>query len=153
MLQAVAVPPLSVDAYAPFIGEAAVAELRRFAAPLAGARVLHLNATGYGGGVAELLATDVPLCATSGSTPSGRSSTQRRVLRRHQGRPQRPPGRRRRVDAACSASTSRRSSTTRCASRAVRLRRRPRPAAGRRCSASLPDAPPSRSGSGAATST
>ena len=57
MLQAVAVPPLSVDAYAPFIGEAAVAELRRFAAPLAGARVLHLNATSFGGGVAELLPT------------------------------------------------------------------------------------------------
>ena len=57
MLQAVAVPPLSLDAYAPFIGEAAVAELRRFAAPLAGARVLHLNATSFGGGVAELLPT------------------------------------------------------------------------------------------------
>jgi trehalose synthase len=57
MLQAVAVPPLSVDAYAPFIGEAEIADLRAFAAPLAGARVLHLNATSFGGGVAELLPT------------------------------------------------------------------------------------------------
>jgi trehalose synthase len=57
MLQAVAVPPLSLDAYAPFIGEAEVAEMRAFAAPLAGARVLHLNATSFGGGVAELLPT------------------------------------------------------------------------------------------------
>jgi trehalose synthase len=57
MLQAVAVPPLSLDAYAPFIGEAEIADLRAFAAPLAGARVLHLNATSFGGGVAELLPT------------------------------------------------------------------------------------------------
>ena len=66
MLQAVAVPPLSVDAYAPFIGEAAVAELRRFAAPLAGARVLHLNATSFGGGVAELLPTMTALMCDLG---------------------------------------------------------------------------------------
>jgi trehalose synthase len=57
MLELVAVPPLALDAYGAFIGEAAVAELRRFAAPLAGARVLHLNATSFGGGVAELLPT------------------------------------------------------------------------------------------------
>jgi len=57
MLHAVAVPPISLDAYEPFVGATAVAELRAFAAPLAGARVLHLNATSFGGGVAELLPT------------------------------------------------------------------------------------------------
>ena len=35
--------------------------MRAAAAPLAGARILHVNATAYGGGVAELLATHVPL--------------------------------------------------------------------------------------------
>ena len=41
-----------------------------------GARVLHINATAYGGGVAELLATHVAAArATSASRPSGRSST------------------------------------------------------------------------------
>ena len=41
--------------------------------PLQGARVLHVNATAYGGGVAELLATHVAAAAqTSASKPSGR---------------------------------------------------------------------------------
>jgi trehalose synthase len=35
--------------------------IRELAAPLQGKRVLHVNATAYGGGVAELLATHVPL--------------------------------------------------------------------------------------------
>jgi trehalose synthase len=43
------------------IGEARVEELRRLAEPLRGARVLHVNATAFGGGVAEILATLVPL--------------------------------------------------------------------------------------------
>jgi trehalose synthase len=35
--------------------------IRELAAPLQGKRVLHVNATAYGGGVAELLSTHVPL--------------------------------------------------------------------------------------------
>ena len=35
--------------------------IRELADPLRGKRVLHVNATAYGGGVAELLATHVPL--------------------------------------------------------------------------------------------
>ncbi|MFI5262212.1 MAG: glycosyltransferase [Candidatus Limnocylindrales bacterium] len=66
MLQAVAVPPLFIDAYGEFIGEAAVAGLRQFAEPLAGARVLHLNATSFGGGVAELLPTMTALMCDLG---------------------------------------------------------------------------------------
>lgn len=56
-LEIVHVPPLSLDAYAPVAGEEAVAEIRSLAEPLRGARVLHVNATKFGGGVAEILPT------------------------------------------------------------------------------------------------
>ncbi|MEX0801685.1 MAG: glycosyltransferase [Dehalococcoidia bacterium] len=52
--------PHSLEAYRPIIG-GQVDELRALAAPLRGARVLHLNSTSFGGGVAEILATLVPL--------------------------------------------------------------------------------------------
>src|SRR5439155_21371684 len=42
-------------------GQEAVSALREAAAPFAGARVLHLNSTAFGGGVAELLFTQVGL--------------------------------------------------------------------------------------------
>jgi trehalose synthase len=42
-------------------GEEAVAEVRRLAEPLRGLRVLHLSATPYGGGVAEILRSEIPL--------------------------------------------------------------------------------------------
>jgi len=57
MLEQVTIPPLSLDAYAAPAGAEAVAEIRRLAAPLRGARVLHVNATAFGGGVAEILPT------------------------------------------------------------------------------------------------
>ena len=57
MLEHVAVPPLSLDAYAPTAGDDAIEEIRRLAEPLRDARVLHVNATKFGGGVAELLPT------------------------------------------------------------------------------------------------
>jgi trehalose synthase len=57
MLEQVQVPPLSLTAYEPVAGAEAVDEIRRLAEPLRGARVLHLNATKYGGGVAEILPT------------------------------------------------------------------------------------------------
>lgn len=66
MLELVQVPPLALDAYAPHAGEAAVAEIRRLAEPLRGARVLHLNATKFGGGVAEILATLTALMSDVG---------------------------------------------------------------------------------------
>ncbi len=61
MLQEVSVPTRSLEAYREAAGEAALAELYRLAEPLRGARVLHVNATAYGGGVAEILQTLVPL--------------------------------------------------------------------------------------------
>ena len=41
-------------------------EIRRLAEPVAGKRVLHLSATAFGGGVAEILYTLVPLMADAG---------------------------------------------------------------------------------------
>jgi trehalose synthase len=52
--------------YAAIVGDDEVAEIRDAAAPLEGARVLHVSATAYGGGVAELLATHVPLLRSVG---------------------------------------------------------------------------------------
>ncbi len=47
--------------YRPVVGDGPIDELRELAAPLREARVLHLNATAFGGGVAEILGTLVPL--------------------------------------------------------------------------------------------
>jgi trehalose synthase len=51
----------TLDDYAPLVGPEMVAELRALASPLQGARVLHVNATAVGGGVAEMLLSLVPL--------------------------------------------------------------------------------------------
>ncbi len=51
----------SIEEYRGLIGHEAVSEIEKLAAPLRGARVLHLNATAHGGGVAELLPTLVGL--------------------------------------------------------------------------------------------
>ncbi len=61
MLHAVDVGRQSVARYASSAGEAAIARLRERAAPLRNARILHLNATPYGGGVAEILRSEVAL--------------------------------------------------------------------------------------------
>ncbi len=57
------VPLLEKDLadYVDVAGEETVERIRTLAEPYKGARVLHINATAYGGGVAELLATHVPL--------------------------------------------------------------------------------------------
>src|SRR3990172_8123060 len=60
MLGSVPLTPKALDDYVPVIGAERVAEIRKLAAPLAGARVLHLNATSFGGGGAEILTTLVP---------------------------------------------------------------------------------------------
>ena len=51
----------SLDDYSRLVGEARIEEIKRLAEPLRGARVLHINATSYGGGVAEILHNLVPL--------------------------------------------------------------------------------------------
>ncbi|MEX0787587.1 MAG: glycosyltransferase [Anaerolineales bacterium] len=66
MLEQVKVEPKSLDAYRPIVGEAAIDEILRMAEPLRGARVVMINATAFGGGVAEILGTLVPLMRDAG---------------------------------------------------------------------------------------
>ena len=54
-------PSVSLDAYRPYMDSDLADELTSVAADLRGARVLHLNATAIGGGVAEILQSMVPL--------------------------------------------------------------------------------------------
>ena len=61
VFSAVPVLPKKFRQYERIIGEEATTEIRQLAAELQGARILHLNATAFGGGVAELLGTLVPL--------------------------------------------------------------------------------------------
>jgi trehalose synthase len=56
----------SLGEYEPIMGAEVLERIEALAAPLRGGRVLHLNATAYGGGVAELLATQVPLLRSVG---------------------------------------------------------------------------------------
>jgi trehalose synthase len=52
--------------YTPIVGGEVVERIEALATPLRGCRVLHINATAYGGGVAEVLATQVPLMRSVG---------------------------------------------------------------------------------------
>ena len=61
MLETVDVGTQDIDRYAQSAGPEAVARLRELASALQGARILHLNATPYGGGVAEILRSEIPL--------------------------------------------------------------------------------------------
>ena len=61
MYGTLALTPKALTDYRPIIGEDAVDEIRRLAAPLQGLRVLHLSVTAFGTGVAELLNATVPL--------------------------------------------------------------------------------------------
>lgn len=61
MLQAVDVGELALSSYVGAAPDDLLDRLRAAAEPLRGLRVLHLNATSYGGGVSELLRSVVPL--------------------------------------------------------------------------------------------
>ena len=61
MLESVDVGKCAVADYEATAGREAVERLRELAELLRGARVLHLNTTPYGGGVAEILRSEVPL--------------------------------------------------------------------------------------------
>lgn len=50
-----------LEDYAQVAGTDVIAQLRQLAAPLAGAKVVHVNSTRVGGGVAEILAKLIPL--------------------------------------------------------------------------------------------
>ena len=61
MLEGVDVGTQRLSSYESSAGADSLAQLRELAAPLNGARVLHINATPYGGGVAEILRSEIPL--------------------------------------------------------------------------------------------
>jgi trehalose synthase len=61
MLQPVAVGSKTLADYQHIVGRELIEEIRELVEPLKGARVLHLSATAFGGGVAEILYTLIPL--------------------------------------------------------------------------------------------
>jgi trehalose synthase len=61
MLRFVDTAVQEIETYGEFAGEGQIGRLRALAKELKGARILHLNATPYGGGVAELLNSLVAL--------------------------------------------------------------------------------------------
>jgi trehalose synthase len=61
MLQTVDIGERALEDYRGVAADSLLEELRARAEPLHGARVLHVNATSYGGGVSELLRSTVPL--------------------------------------------------------------------------------------------
>jgi trehalose synthase len=61
VLQPVSVGTKSLADYTHLAGRPLIEEIRELAAPLEGLRVLHLSATAFGGGVAEILYTLIPL--------------------------------------------------------------------------------------------
>src|SRR5215212_7879770 len=60
MLESVEVGTQRIASYEPSVGAESVAQLRELAAPLSGARVLHINATPYGR-VTEILRSEIPI--------------------------------------------------------------------------------------------
>ena len=66
MLQPVHVAHKSIADYTHIVGRDLVEEIRALAEGLQGKRVLHLSATAFGGGVAEILYTLVPLMKDAG---------------------------------------------------------------------------------------
>jgi trehalose synthase len=71
-LQRVNVGSKALADYVSLAGRALTDQVRALAEPLAGKRVLHLSATAFGGGVAEILYTLVPLMQDIGLEPEWR---------------------------------------------------------------------------------
>src|ERR671933_1946331 len=66
MLQLVNVGKKSLNDYATIATRGLMEEIRRLAEPLQGKRVVHLSATAFGGGVAEINYTLIPLMQDAG---------------------------------------------------------------------------------------
>src|SRR5512133_618585 len=66
MLQLVNTGHKSLADYATIASRGLMDEIRRLAEPLAGKRVVHLSATAFGGGVAEINYSLIPLMADVG---------------------------------------------------------------------------------------
>ena len=61
MLEVVKTEKKLLDDYLSIVGKEEIEEIRKLALPLKGEKVVHINATSFGGGVAEILSTLVPL--------------------------------------------------------------------------------------------
>jgi trehalose synthase len=61
MLNPVTITPKSLEDYRAIVGDQLIEEILNLAAPVRGARLIHINSTAFGGGVAEMLTTLVPL--------------------------------------------------------------------------------------------
>ena len=66
LLPHISVGAHSISDYDSLVAEEQIEKLRSLAAELKGARVLHINSTAYGGGVAELLRSHIPLLRSLG---------------------------------------------------------------------------------------
>ena len=66
MLERVELQQKSLRPYRDIVGEGLISDIRGLASGLKGARVVHINATAFGGGVAEMLQTLVPLMCDLG---------------------------------------------------------------------------------------
>ena len=66
MLDKVKVRRKSLESYRAVVGDTLIDEILDLASELKGTRVVHINATAFGGGVAELLQTLVPLMSDVG---------------------------------------------------------------------------------------
>ena len=66
MLTSIPTAPKVLENYRSLVGDDAIDEILELAEPLKGARVLHVNSTPFGGGVAEILSSFVPLLANVG---------------------------------------------------------------------------------------
>ena len=66
MPSSVPTTPKSIEDYRPHVGDAVIDEIIALAEPLKNARVLHVNATAFGGGVAEILNSAIPLLQNLG---------------------------------------------------------------------------------------
>ena len=66
MLERVEAQLKSLESYRVIVGDPLIDEILGLAAELKGARVVHVNATGFGGGVAEMLQSLVPLMCDVG---------------------------------------------------------------------------------------
>ncbi|MHB1296574.1 MAG: glycosyltransferase [Anaerolineae bacterium] len=66
MLKEIDLEPRQVNDYRAVVGDDLIDEIQELAAPIRGARFVHVNATAFGGGVAEILTTLVPLMRSVG---------------------------------------------------------------------------------------
>jgi trehalose synthase len=66
MLEKAELGQKALSDYRSVVGDEALQEIESLAAPLQDARIVHINATAFGGGVAEMLQTLVPLMRDAG---------------------------------------------------------------------------------------